>query len=97
VTKTLKLVDVSRVRSFTYGVCRPHVARDDHAAQLVDDEHVQLGRRLAELLLQDLQDGLHHPGGVPQGHGDVTQGPDGVIWDQVSVPVEEVGLQHALR
>lgn len=62
------------------------VAGDDHAAQLVDDEHVELGWRLAELLLQDLQDGLHDPGRVSQGHGNVAQGPDGVIWDQVSVP-----------
>lgn len=64
----------------------PHVACDDHAAELVYDEHVQLGRGLAELLLQDLQDGLHDPGRVSQGHGDVTQRPDGVVRDQVSVP-----------
>lgn len=63
-----------------------YVACDDHAAELVYDEHVELGRGLAELLLQDLQDGLHDPGRVSQGHGNVAQGPDGVVWDQVSVP-----------
>lgn len=63
------------------GDINPHVACDDHAAELVYDEDVELGRRLAELLLQDLQDGLHDSGSVPQGHSDVTQSPDGVVWD----------------
>lgn len=65
-----------------------YVACDDHAAELVYDEHVELGRGLAELLLQDLQDGLHDPGCVSQGHCNVAQGPDGVVWDQVSIPGE---------
>lgn len=63
-----------------------YVARYDHAAKLVDDQHVQLGGRLAELLLQDLKDGLHHSGGVPQRHSNVTQGADGVVRNQVSIP-----------
>ena len=63
-----------------------HVPGDDHAAQLVDDEHVEWGRRLAELLLQDLQDGLHDPRSVPQSHRDVAQGPNGVVRDQLGLP-----------
>lgn len=31
-----------------------YVSCDDHTAQLIYDEDVELGRRLAELLLQDL-------------------------------------------
>lgn len=42
-----------------------YIACDDHAAQLVYDEDVKLGGRLAELLLEDLEDGLHYSGGVP--------------------------------
>ena len=34
-----------------------YIPRDDHAAQLVDDQHVELRRRLTELLLQDLRMG----------------------------------------
>lgn len=63
-----------------------HVAGDDHAAQLVHNEHVQLRWRLTELLLQDLQDGLHHTRRVPQRHCNVAQCPDGVVRDQVGVP-----------
>ena len=63
-----------------------YVSSDDQAAQLVDDEHVQRGGGLAELLLQDLQDGLHDLRGVPQRHRDVAQGSDGVVGDQVCVP-----------
>lgn len=50
-----------------------HISRDDHAAELIDDEDVQLGGRLAELLLKDLQDVLHDFGRVSKSHGDVTQ------------------------
>lgn len=42
-----------------------YVACYDHAAKLVDDQHVKLGGRLTEFLLQDLKDGLHYSGGVP--------------------------------
>ena len=63
-----------------------YIPRDDHAAQLVDDQHVELRRRLTELLLQDLEDGLHHPGRVSQSHSHVAQCPDGVVRDQVGVP-----------
>jgi len=45
-------------------ISNTHISCDDHAAQLVYDEDVQLGGRLAELLLQNLQDGLHHSGSV---------------------------------
>ena len=85
--KAPNIVVCARVCLF---VTRSHVSCDDHAAQLVYDEHVQLGGGLAELLLQDLQDGLHDPRSVPQSHRDVAQGPDGVFWDQVSIP----GTQH---
>ena len=44
---------------------------------------------LAELLLQDLEDGLHDPRGVPQSHRDVPQRPDGVVRDQMSIPGRE--------
>ena len=67
-------------------VCYTHVSCDDHAAQLVYYENVQLGGGLAELLLQDLQDGLHDLRSVSQSHRDVSQGPDGVFRDQVSIP-----------
>lgn len=40
------------------------IACDDHTAKLVYDEDIELGGRLTELLLKDLQDGLHYPGGV---------------------------------
>lgn len=63
-----------------------HISRDDHAAELIDDEDVQLGGRLAELLLKDLQDVLHDFGRVSKSHGDVTQWSDGVIWDQMGIP-----------
>lgn len=65
-----------------------HIACDDHAAKLVYDKDIELGWRLTELLLQYLQDGLHYPGGVPQGNSNVTQSPDGVVWDQVGIPVQ---------
>lgn len=58
---------------------------------MVYDEDVKLGGRLTELLLQDLKYRLHDPGGVPQCHSNVTQSPDGVVWDQVSVPKQEGG------
>ena len=70
----------------THATQSTDVARDDHAAQLVYYENVQLGGGLAELLLQDLQDGLHDLRSVPQSHRDVSQGPDGVFRDQVSIP-----------
>lgn len=63
-----------------------YIPSDDHATQLVDDEHVELWGRLAELLLKDLQDGLHHSWGVPQSYSDVPQSPDGVVWNEVGIP-----------
>lgn len=68
-----------------------YIACDDHAAKLVYDEDIKLGRGLTKLLLQDLKDGLHHSGGVSQRHSNVTQSPDGVVWDQVSIPSQERG------
>lgn len=65
----------------------PYISSDNQAAQLVYDEHIERGRRLAEFLLQDLQNWLHDLWGVPQGHCDVSQGSDGVVWNQVSIPV----------
>ena len=75
--------------SKTEGWRGTHVAGDDHTAQLVNDEDIQLGGGLAELLLQDLEDGLHDPRGVPQSHRDVPQRPDGVVRDQMSIPGRE--------
>lgn len=63
-----------------------HIASDDHAAQLVNDQHIELGGRLTELLLQDLQDGFHHTWRVPQSHRDVPQCPDGMIRNKVRIP-----------
>lgn len=65
----------------------PYISSDNQAAQLVDDKHVERGGRLAEFLLQDLQNWLHHLWGVPQGHCDVSQGSDGVVGNQVSIPM----------
>lgn len=75
-----------RVSGFQ-GWAFPYISSDNQAAQLVDDQHVERGGRLAEFLLQDLQNWLHNLWGVPQGHGDVSQGSDGVVGNQVSVPV----------
>lgn len=66
-----------------------HIPSDDHAAQLVNDEHVQLWWRLTELLLQDLQDVLHDFGSVSQSYSDVAQRSNRVIWNQVGIPREE--------
>lgn len=63
-----------------------HISCDDHAAKLIDDENVQLGGRLAELLLKDLQDVLHDFGRVSKSHSDVAQWSDGVIRDQMGIP-----------
>lgn len=65
----------------------PYISGDNQAAQLVDDKHVEGGGRLAELLLQDLQNWLHDLWGVPQSHCDVSQGSNGVVRNQVSVPM----------
>ena len=66
----------------------PYISSDDQAAQLVDDKHVKRGGGLAEFLLQDLKNGLHDLWGVPQGHCDVSQGSNGVVRNQVSIPRE---------
>lgn len=58
-----------------------YISCNDHASQLVNDEYVQLWGRLAELLLQDLQDVLHDFGSVSQGHCNVAQRSDSVIWN----------------
>lgn len=50
-----------------------YISRDDHAAKLIDYENVQLGGRLAELLLKDLQDVLHDFGRVSKSHSNVAQ------------------------
>lgn len=42
-----------------------HISCDHHAAQLIYDENIELRGRLAKLLLQNLQDGLHHSGCIP--------------------------------
>lgn len=78
-----------KIRTFV----QTHIAGDDHAAQLVNDQHIKLRGRLTELLLQDLQDGFHHTWRVPQGHRDVPQCPDGMIRDKVSIPKERATLQ----
>lgn len=58
-----------------------YISCDDHTAKLVNDENIHLRRRLAELLLKDLQDMLHHIGSVSQSHSYVAQRSDGVIWN----------------
>lgn len=62
-----------------------YISRDDHAAKLIDYENVQLGGRLAELLLKDLQDVLHDFGRVSKSHSNVAQWSDGVIRDQMGI------------
>lgn len=49
----------------------PYISSDDQTAELINDEHVQVRRWLAKLLLQDLQDGFHYSWGVPQCHCNV--------------------------
>ena len=66
---------------------KTHVSSDNHATQLVYDQHVQRRGWLAELLLEDLQDGFHDLGRVPQSHSDVTQPSDGVVRNQMGLPV----------
>lgn len=84
-------VNVWSVRLWT------HISRNNHAAKLIDDENVQLRGRLAELLLEDLQDVLHDFGRVSKSYSDVTQWPDGVIRDQMGIPTSNrFGLRSFL-
>lgn len=55
---------------------------DDHAAQLVHDEHVLLRGHLAEPLDEELQDVVGRLGGVLQGDGHVTQHHDDIEGNQ---------------
>lgn len=81
----------------SFGSAYTHIPRNDHAAQLVDDEYVQLRRRLAEFLLKDLQDVLHDFRSVSESHCDVTQRPNGVIWDQMGIPTRKTSCRQSLR
>ena len=68
-----------------------YASGDEHAAELVDDEHVERRRRLAEALLEDLQHVLDDGAVLLEGDGHVTERDDGVNGDERRLVVAHLG------
>ena len=76
---------------------RTNTAGDEHAAELVDDEHVEGRGGLAEALLEDLQHVLHDAAVLLEGDGHVTERDDGVDGDERRLAVAHLGRVQAVR